>query len=456
MKLQHWILPGLALGVGLGLFLSAAPVEGFTTIGGNLNLGQRDFRVFNNFTDSQANNNTLDEANFPGYDGAVVAIWKASIEWGSELHGDGGDDPSQPGGLGSGGANFDASFQGEANGTGGTNDNVHSELSGCNGGTLAFTETPISTGWRIRYYQCWTWADGPTSSIGSAEDLQSVACHEYGHALGLGHTTSSGATMTAFSNGGVGDRSIAPDDIAGIKSIYGTASASKPSIDSISLAGINLTISGSNFSTSGNEVWFTQGGSGGSGTPVKVSNVTSNGSTISVIVPAAAGPGDVLVKKSGNTHGDLSNAFPYDPSIQSCPTPSTFCVGGANSVSGSGAKMSYGGSASVSANDLQLICSDLPANQFGIFFYGPNASQTPFGQGFLCAGGGAIGVFRIKPAIQTSFLGTITLNLDYNLPPMDVGNGMIVPDSLWHFQFWYRDPTLGFNLSDGLRVEFCP
>ena len=39
---------------------------------------------------------------------------------------------------------------------------------------------------------------------------------------------------------------------------------------------------------------------------------------------------------------------------------------------------------------------------------------------------------------------------------MNAGQGQIDPGDLWHFQFWYRDPGAGFNLSNGLRVEFCP
>ena len=50
-------------------------------------------------------------------------------------------------------------------------------------------------------------------------DIQGVSCHEYGHALGLGHSTVGGATMfPSISGSGVGARSIAADDVAGIQS----------------------------------------------------------------------------------------------------------------------------------------------------------------------------------------------------------------------------------------------
>ena len=91
----------------------APPARAYDLLGSNLSVGQRDFRVYNNFTDPDANNNTTPDPMFPGYTGAPLAIWKACVEWGSELHGDGSGDPSQPDGLGSGGANFDPSFQGK-------------------------------------------------------------------------------------------------------------------------------------------------------------------------------------------------------------------------------------------------------------------------------------------------------------------------------------------------------
>jgi hypothetical protein len=303
--------PVLALGLGAALLSSGTSV-GYTTIGGNLSQNQRDFRTYNNFTDASANNNQTPAAQFPGYQGAVMAIWKASVEWGSELHGNGGGDPHQPNGLGSGGANFDPSFQGDATKVGTTNENIHSEISGSSGGVLAFTETPISDGWRIRYYSGWSWADGPGTSI-SGIDLQGVACHEYGHALGLGHSGSGSATMfPSISGSGVGQRSIATDDINGIKSIYGTKSATKPKISAVSVASGVITITGSNFDSSGNQVWFTQKSAGGSGLPIKVTNLTSNGTTITANIPSTAGSGDVLVRRNNTSHSGLSNAFPVD------------------------------------------------------------------------------------------------------------------------------------------------
>jgi hypothetical protein len=75
-------------------------------------------------------------------------------------------------------------------------------------------------------------------NIGSTYDLFTVASHEFGHALGLGHsTTTSLATMYASYNGVKSN--LNTDDITGIQSIYGGAR----SPDAYDAAGSNETFS---------------------------------------------------------------------------------------------------------------------------------------------------------------------------------------------------------------------
>ena len=107
------LAPGLP-GLLLPLLGGGAPARAFSLSGTSLDLTRRDFRTFNNFSDLTANDNRTPDPDFPGHQGAVMAIWKASVEWSSALHGSGGGDPHQPGDLGSGGANFDVTMQGEA------------------------------------------------------------------------------------------------------------------------------------------------------------------------------------------------------------------------------------------------------------------------------------------------------------------------------------------------------
>lgn len=64
----------------------------------------------------------------------------------------------------------------------------------------------------------WTWTTGTT---GVQTDLQSVATHEFGHALGLGHSSTNAAVMYFSYSGGTLKRNLHSDDIAGEIAIYG-------------------------------------------------------------------------------------------------------------------------------------------------------------------------------------------------------------------------------------------
>jgi hypothetical protein len=84
--------------------------------------------------------------------------------------------------------------------------------------------------------------------------------------------------------------------------------------------------------------------------------------------------------------------------------------------------------------------------------YGTVESQVAFGNGFRCVTGQ---LFRLQPQ-QSDGAGAPSLALDLNDLPN--GGGIAAGDTR-RFQYWYRDPMGGgaaFNLSDALRVEFCP
>jgi choice-of-anchor B domain-containing protein len=129
-----------------------------------------------------------------------------------------------------------------------------------------------------------------------------------------------------------------------------------------------------------------------------------------------------------------------------------YCVAAPNSA-GSGALMGASGSTSLSANDLVLDVSGLPAGQFGIFFYGSQTTQVPVMDGFLCVGGP---LFRY-PVQQADPSGNMSLAIDLNTPVAQAGRVFI--GSEWNYQLWYRDQAAGgagSNFSDGLQVRFCP
>ena len=318
MKAIKLVLPSLLLGGAGLLIVPGSDSLAFSKIGGSLGITQRDVRLFNNFTDTQANNNTNPASQYPGYLGADLAIWKGVTEWGSDPFGDGSGDVSGNI-LGGADANFDAFWAGNASGVGGTNDNIVSGISSCSGSTLAFTETPISNGWRIRFCEAGiTWHDGPGFFSGGF-DIQGVMCHEYGHALGLGHSTVGNATMfPSVSSSSTAIRSIEADDEAGLRDgIYSDEAGDKPRIEATVPSGGTLTIHGANFSGFNNRVWFTPSGSTSTGGDPRVivgsASSSSGGTQITVAIPAGAGPGNVLVERSAATNGsDISNAFPTD------------------------------------------------------------------------------------------------------------------------------------------------
>ncbi|KAA3605226.1 MAG: hypothetical protein DWQ01_21635 [Planctomycetota bacterium] len=250
-----------------------------------------------------------------------MACWKGGAEWGSRLFGDGSGDSTQAG-VGDGKANFNFFWNGEASGIGGTNDNINSALGGSSGGVLAYTETPISDGWRIRYYEVWTWHDGP-NTVTNGIDMQGVACHELGHALGLGHSNDIGATMYPSITGtGVGQRSINADDQAGLQQgIYGARDDSTlPRIADLSgstAPGGTAVITGANYTLTANRVWFNSttldGGQTG-GEPYEITNLDStNGQTqISFTVPSSGiEDGGIHVRKGGSGHDRLSEGHPF-------------------------------------------------------------------------------------------------------------------------------------------------
>jgi len=133
---------------------------------------------------------------------------------------------------------------------------------------------------------------------------------------------------------------------------------------------------------------------------------------------------------------------------------SHYCTANVNS-SGWPATLCASGSASVAANDLVLSAGPGPIGEPGIFYYGPNQIQAPFGDGFRCVGGPAGSVVRIFPFTAMDGASTMTSPID-NTNPV---HSQISAGSTLNFQAWFRDPAAGgtgFNLSDGLAVTFTP
>ena len=170
------------------------------------------------------------------------------------------------------------------------------------------------------------------------------------------------------------------------------------------------------------------------------------------------GDGDLDVASIGWTHPKVW-VFEH-PGRGSTGVGTNYCLANVNDT-GSAALLSGSGSASIGANDLQLRCGPIGTNRTGIFFFSDTpASQsdgTPFGEGRRCVVGS---VARFLPPLHETG-GFLNLAIDNtNLP----GGVVIQPGETYFFQGWYRDTmdnngdgvTSGFNLSDGLEIEFLP
>ena len=135
-----------------------------------------------------------------------------------------------------------------------------------------------------------------------------------------------------------------------------------------------------------------------------------------------------------------------------CPAPASYCSGSPNSA-GTSASIGFTGTTSVAANDLVLTVDGATPDRFGLFFYGPEQTSVPFGDGLRCVDGT---LFRL-PVVLTDGAGSAASAVDNTAPPQPEGE--LRPGDDWNFQFWYRDPDAGgsgFNTSDGLAAHMCP
>lgn len=135
-----------------------------------------------------------------------------------------------------------------------------------------------------------------------------------------------------------------------------------------------------------------------------------------------------------------------------------YCMAATNSAGLTGT-MSADGSTSAAANNLTLIASDLPNNQFGIFVtsmtqaFVPGAGGTSNGN--LCVGGSIGRYAQPNQILNTGSTGSFELMIDLTQTPQGASFVAIMSGETWNFQGWYRDPVgLGSNFTDGLEIMF--
>jgi len=135
--------------------------------------------------------------------------------------------------------------------------------------------------------------------------------------------------------------------------------------------------------------------------------------------------------------------------------------GGCRSSTNQGAVLAAGGSTGTSSDSLRVEARWLPHNVFGILFMGDATTWAPFGDGRRALGGATAGVFRFLPAKHTGLSGALIWDGGLVAQSQTFAPaGRIDPGETWYFQAWYRDPTgpcgTGFNVSNGLQVDFTP
>ena len=91
------------------------------------------------------------------------------------------------------------------------------------------------------------------------------------------------------------------------------------------------------------------------------------------------------------------------------------------------------GSPSISGNSLTLSAVQLPPGKPGIFFFGPQRTNFPFGEGRRCVGGATS---RIQPIVASNGAGVATLSLDFTNP---YGSAIFAGSPGVSYQFWFRD-----------------
>ena len=131
---------------------------------------------------------------------------------------------------------FRFAYAGPSSQTTNTNDQINLVLfrDAANGSAIATTYW-WSSGSRIIDADIVFWDGGftffaATTGCSGGFYIEDIAAHEFGHALGLGHSAVAGATMyPSVSSCNTGNRTLDPDDISGVRALYPPLTPPTPS-----------------------------------------------------------------------------------------------------------------------------------------------------------------------------------------------------------------------------------
>ena len=137
-------------------------------------------------------------------------------------------------------------------------------------------------------------------------------------------------------------------------------------------------------------------------------------------------------------------------------------LGGCANSTGCGARLLPLGTTSVTADDLQLLATDLPPNTSALFVISTSSNRASFNDGVLCVGSPPLGFFRVPPIFNTGATGDISLGpglVALASSPQFPLPGGIQAGQTWFVQLLYRDAGscgAGANGSDAIAVTFTP
>lgn len=141
----------------------------------------------------------------------------------------------------------------------------------------------------------------------------------------------------------------------------------------------------------------------------------------------------------------------YESPFSVCGAVTAYCPATLNS-SGSAGVLQNLGSTSVAANDVLLFATGIPVGNPGVFFYGNNTANIPFGAGTQCVTGPLAKRLGMIPGQVGGFAA-----FAMNIPAEPLPAYRITPGSTWYFQYWFRDPAGGGgpNFTNALQMNFC-